>query len=232
MSAPVLTPRPARRPGPGRPASGRSVTATRTPTTNAKGATARTSTARPTTARGAAARTSTASPATGRGATARSSTAAVTAREAAGATWTGRATGGAATARATAPRPASRSGATAAARPRMRVVTRPDVGPRRVGFAITCTAVLGTLMLALLLLNVAISANAFTMAELQTHQGLLVDRQQSLEQQLLVSSAPAALAEKARGLGMVPAPQTIVIAPDGTGAPPVTEPDDGAADDG
>jgi len=109
----------------------------------------------------------------------------------------------------------------------MRVVTRPDLGPHRVGFAITCTALLGTLMLGLLLLNVAISGNAFTLAELQSQQGLLVDQQQSLEQQLLVRSAPSALAGQARGLGMVPAPQTIVIAPDGTGAPPIPEPGEG-----
>lgn len=107
-----------------------------------------------------------------------------------------------------------------APRPRMRVVERPELGPRRLGFAVSCTALLGSLMLGLLLLNVAISGNAFTVAELQSERSLLVDRQQSLEQSLLVRAAPSALASRARGLGMVPAPQTIVLAPDGTGAPP------------
>ncbi len=132
------------------------------------------------------------------------------------------ATARSATARSATARPAPRTSPDP--RPRMRVVTRPDLGPRRVGFALTCTAVLGALMLGLLLLNVAISGNAFTIAELQSRQGVLVDQQQSLEQQLLVRSSPSALADQARGLGMVPAPQTIVIAPDGTGAPPVEEP--------
>jgi hypothetical protein len=106
-------------------------------------------------------------------------------------------------------------------RPRMRVVQRPDVAPRHIGFAVSCIALLGALMLGLLLLNVAISGNAFTVAELQAERSLLVDQQQSLEQRLLVQSSPASLAARARGLGMVPAPQTIVLAPDGTGAPPV-----------
>lgn len=109
----------------------------------------------------------------------------------------------------------------AAPRPRMRVVERPELGPRRLGFAVSCTALLGSLMLGLLLLNVAISGNAFTLAELQSERSVLVDRQQALEQTLLVRSAPSALASRARGLGMVPAPQTIVLQPDGTGAPPV-----------
>lgn len=159
-------------------------------------------------------------------------------------------TGRAGSSRAGSPVPAARSGAAAAAaragragataaavttartgatrqpvdpRPRMRVVERPDLAPRRIGFAVTVTALLGTLMLGLLLLNVAISGNAFTLAELKSEHGLLVDQQQSLEQQLLVESAPASLAEKATRLGMVPAPQTIVLEADGTGAPPLVE---------
>lgn len=139
---------------------------------------------------------------------------------------------------ALAPRPASRPGAArptrpAAARasarvvapaPRMRVVERPDLAPRRIGFAVSCSVLLGVLMLGLLLLNVAISGNAFTVADLRSDRGLLVDRQQALEQQLLVEAAPATLAARARALGMVPAPQTIVLAPDGSGAPPPPPP--------
>jgi len=74
-------------------------------------------------------------------------------------------------------------------------------------------------MLGLLLLNVAISGNAFTVSELQSERGVLRDQQQSLEQQLLVQGSPSSLSSRARGLGMVPAPQVIVLAPDGTGVP-------------
>ncbi|MFC7163928.1 hypothetical protein ACFQL5_16695, partial [Aquipuribacter hungaricus] len=109
----------------------------------------------------------------------------------------------------------------AAPRTRMRVLERPRTAGRRVGFAVSCTAVLTALMLGLLLLNVAISGNAFTVAELQSQRGVLVDQQQALEQQLLLEGAPSSLAARARALGMVPAPQVLVLAPDGTGAPPV-----------
>lgn len=108
----------------------------------------------------------------------------------------------------------------AAGRARVRVVERPEVGSRRIGFAVTCSALLGTLMLGLLLLNVAISGNAFTVADLQSQRSLLVDQQQSLEQQLLLQNSPASLAARARALGMVPAAQVLVLAPDGTGAAP------------
>ena len=105
-------------------------------------------------------------------------------------------------------------------RTRMRVLEQPRTAGRRVGFALTCTAVLGALMLGLLLLNVAISGNAFTVAELQSQRGVLREQQQSREQQLLVQGSPSSLSSRARGLGMVPAPQVIVLSPDGTGSPP------------
>ncbi|WP_336924208.1 hypothetical protein [Aquipuribacter sp. SD81] len=129
-------------------------------------------------------------------------------------------------------RPADRPGGRAAPRPRargpqpqatpsLRVLARPEVTPRRVGFALTCTALLGALMVALLLLNVAISGNAFTLSELGAQRGVLADRQQSLEHDLQVASSPGGLADRAGALGMVPAPAPVVLQPDGTGAPPL-----------
>ncbi len=207
MSAPALAPRPAR-PAPGRPAGGRTTRpaagnrqpgartgATRTGTT-------RTGDARNGGARTGATRTGPAQVPAARTGVARSGDVVGT-------------RGSAATARAlpqTAPEQA---------RPRMRVVERPDLAPHRVGFLLGCTALLGVLMLGLLLLNVAISGNAFTLSELDSERVLLVESQQSLEQQLLVESAPASLAAKATRLGMGPAQQTIVLESDGTGAPPV-----------
>jgi len=118
------------------------------------------------------------------------------------------------------PRP-SGAGLAGSGRTRMRVLEQPRTTGRRAGFVLTCTATLGALMLGLLLLNVAISGNAFTVAELQSQRGVLRDQQQALEQQLLVQGSPSSLSSRARGLGMVPAPQVIVLAPDATGAPPV-----------
>ncbi|WP_380168561.1 hypothetical protein [Jannaschia sp. R86511] len=202
MSAPALAPssRPAR-PGPERSTPGRS--------TQARPAPGRPASGRTPAGRAPAGRTPSGRTAPGRAASARAASARAV---------VGVAVGRAATARAL-PRPA----APAEPRPRMRVLTRPDAGPRRMGFALTCTALLAGLMLGLLLLNVAISGNAFTMAELQSQRSLLVDQQQALEQQLLVRSSPQALAGQARELGMVPAPQVLVIAPDGTGASPLPE---------
>ena len=116
-------------------------------------------------------------------------------------------------------RRAAGSGLAGSARARLRVLEQPQTSGRRARFALTCTAVLGALMLGLLLLNVAISGNAFTVADLKSQRGILQDRQQSLEQQLLLQESPSSLSSRARGLGMVPAPQVIVLAPDGTGVP-------------
>ncbi|MFC5382234.1 hypothetical protein [Aquipuribacter nitratireducens] len=125
-------------------------------------------------------------------------------------------------------RPSGRAGAperTPQQAPGLRVLVRPEVGPRRLGFALTCTGLLGLLMLALLLLNVAISANAFALADLQQQRTVLAEQRQSLEQQVLLAESPGALADRARALGMAPAPHPVVLAPDGTGAPPLTSDD-------
>lgn len=215
MSAPALTPRPVVRPAPGRPPTARTAQA-RSPQARpgqARSTKARSGDARPTQARSTQARSTQARSGNARSAQGTSvpGGSAAQGRVAAG-------LGAAATAAALR---VSALPSRAEARPRMRVVERPDLAPRRAGFVVACTALLGALMLGLLLLNVAISGNAFTLAELQSQRGLLVDRQQALEQELLLQSSPGAVAEAAGQLGMVPAPQTIVLAPDGTGAPPV-----------
>ena len=202
MSAPALAPRPTptrptspvRRAAPARPAAR---------STSARPASARTTPARSTSARPASARDASGSGASVRGASARagSSRAAASVQ------------GSSALALQAPERVGQRAGAT-----RVRMVERPEVGVRRIGFAVSCTALLGALMLGLLLLNVAISGNAFTIADLQSQRSLLVDQQQSLEQQLLLENSPASLAARARDLGMAPATQVLVLSSDGTGA--------------
>lgn len=202
MSAPALAPRPTptrptspvRRAAPARPAAR---------STSARSTTTRSTTARTTPARGSSVPVQTA-----RGASAR----------AGGSRAAAAVQGSSALALQAPDRAGQRAGHGAT---RVRVVERPELGARRIGFAVSCTALLGALMLGLLLLNVAISGNAFTISDLQSQRSLLVDQQQSLEQQLLLENSPASLAARARALGMVPAQQVLVLAPDGTGAAPV-----------
>ncbi len=94
------------------------------------------------------------------------------------------------------------------------MVTPEQRRPSGAGFVLSCVGVLLAMMLGLLLLNVAISGSAFTLAELDGRRSLLADSSQALQQRVAAESAPASLADKAARLGMVPAPQTIVLAPD------------------
>lgn len=97
--------------------------------------------------------------------------------------------------------------------PSLVVVSPVGAASGNAGFALTCIGVLAAMMLGLLLLNVAISGNAFTLHELDNRSAVLADSQQALEQRLAAESAPASLAAKAAALGMVPAPETLVLAP-------------------
>lgn len=95
--------------------------------------------------------------------------------------------------------------------PALVVVAPPAPRPSGLGFVLTCMAVLVAMMLGLLLLNVAISGNAFILAELSSARSVLTDDQQARQQLLARESAPESLAAKAQALGMVPAPTTLVL---------------------
>lgn len=97
--------------------------------------------------------------------------------------------------------------------PSLVVVSPVGATSSNAGFVLTCVGVLAAMMLGLLLLNVAISGNAFTLAELDSRSAVLADSQQALQQRLAAESTPASLAAKAAALGMVPAPETLVLAP-------------------
>jgi hypothetical protein len=84
-------------------------------------------------------------------------------------------------------------------------------------------AVLTLGLIGLLLLNTALQQGSFALDELETKTATLRDRQTALAEDVAARGAPAALAEQARRLGMVPVedPQFVQV--------PKTDHTDGAA---
>jgi hypothetical protein len=70
-------------------------------------------------------------------------------------------------------------------------------------FVVLVLALLGGGLVGLLLLNTTLAQGAFTLRDLQRSGVLLSERQQALAQQLADEQEPAALARRARALGMV-----------------------------
>ena len=87
-----------------------------------------------------------------------------------------------------------------------RVLTAvPSAAPSHGGMLIVCAGLLLSGLLTLLFLNTALAEGSFKVHELQRTTGELADAQAALEQQLTAVSSPAALADQASRLGMVPA---------------------------
>lgn len=74
----------------------------------------------------------------------------------------------------------------------------------RTPFVLLIVVLLGAGMLALLLLNASVNQGSFELSELRRQTQELTDRQQGLQAEVDGFSAPDALAERARELGMVP----------------------------
>ena len=89
-------------------------------------------------------------------------------------------------------------------RPALRLVLTPRVAAARLPFALLVAAILGSGLVALLMLHTLAAQDGFTLHKLQRQSAGLAD----LEQQLTVANqqaqAPSSLAARARGLGMVP----------------------------
>lgn len=90
-----------------------------------------------------------------------------------------------------------------APRPVLTVV--PAAGPSHGGMLIVCAGLLLSGLLGLLLLNMSMAEGSFRVHELQSTAGELADAEVALEQSITAVSAPAALAEQASRMGMVPA---------------------------
>ncbi|GAA1920137.1 hypothetical protein GCM10009716_31000 [Streptomyces sodiiphilus] len=105
----------------------------------------------------------------------------------------------------------------------------------RTPFVLLVVVLLGSGMLGLLLLNAAVNEGSFELSKLKRETQELTDEQQALQAEVDAFSAPAALAERARRMGMVPGGPPAFLSPDGTvlgdaspaPAPPQEEPQNG-----
>jgi hypothetical protein len=93
---------------------------------------------------------------------------------------------------------------TRASRPALRLVAAPRAAAARLPFALLVAAILGSGLVALLMLHTLAAQDGFTLHKLQKQSAGLAD----LEQQLTVANqqaqAPSSLAARARAIGMVP----------------------------
>ena len=98
-------------------------------------------------------------------------------------------------------------------KPALAVVPARRPQPVRGAFAGVVAAVLGLGLLALLGLNTLLGQNAFVIQDLRQQTAQLSDREEALRQEVAELEAPARLADQARALGMVPAPQPAFVDP-------------------
>jgi hypothetical protein len=100
----------------------------------------------------------------------------------------------------------SRPRRTAAPRPAapLKVVAGRTGEASRGGFVVVCLLALVLGSLSILLLNTSRAKGAFELRDLQATSDTLADTEDSLQHSIAAQAAPAALAERARRLGMVP----------------------------
>jgi hypothetical protein len=89
--------------------------------------------------------------------------------------------------------------------PRPVLTAVPSAAPSHGGMLVTCASLLLCGLLAVLLLNMAMAEGSFDVHELQRSAGELAEAEAALEQEITAVSSPAALAEAASRMGMVPA---------------------------
>lgn len=88
--------------------------------------------------------------------------------------------------------------------------------PTRAPFVILISALLAAGLVALLLLNTLLAQDSFAMHALQKQTATLSDDEQALAQAVAREQTPQSLAQRAAGLGMVPAPNPVFrMGPDG-----------------
>jgi hypothetical protein len=91
--------------------------------------------------------------------------------------------------------------------PRLRLVRAPQVTSSPVPFAALCGLVLVSALLGALVLNTSMARCSYEAHALQIKLAEQARIEQSLSSQLAEREAPEALADAARALGMVPAPE-------------------------
>ena len=97
------------------------------------------------------------------------------------------------------------------AAPRLRVVAPPARARARAGVTVLCLVLLATGLVGLLVLNINLSHGSYTLHDLQLQQTQLQEQQAALQEQLDALQTPQNLAQRARGLGMVPAPRSAFL---------------------
>lgn len=75
-------------------------------------------------------------------------------------------------------------------------------------FSIVLVSLLITGLMSLLLINTMLTANSFTLHDLQQQSRALSDREQALSEELVRTESPESLSVRARELGMVPSATT------------------------
>ncbi|AWW40028.1 MULTISPECIES: hypothetical protein [Streptomyces] len=86
----------------------------------------------------------------------------------------------------------------------------------RTPFVLLVVLLLGGGLIALLVLNSALSEGSFQLDDLHKETKSLTDEQQALQRDIDAYSAPEALQRRAGELGMVPGGDPVFLAPDGT----------------
>ncbi|PSL04229.1 septum formation initiator [Haloactinopolyspora alba] len=104
-----------------------------------------------------------------------------------------------------------RARSSAPRRPTLRSVPTGANRMPRAPFVVLVLLVLGVGLIGLLLLNTALQQGSFELEELQAETAELRDRQTTLAERVAERSAPDALAEQARRLGMVPADDPVFL---------------------
>jgi outer membrane biosynthesis protein TonB len=136
--------------------------------------------------------------------------AAAAARRATARTATARAATARATRTGTAPSPRR-----APARPSLRVVTPVPSRAPRAPFVLFSMLLVGLGLVGLLVLNTVVAQDAFTLHDLDRNAASLAEREQRLRQEVAALEAPAAVADRAHKLGLVPAGDPVFLTADG-----------------
>ena len=117
--------------------------------------------------------------------------------------------------RAPAKAPAKKAPARPTQRPNLRVVTPVQSRAPRAPFLLFSILLVGSGLVALLFLNTVVAQDAFTLHDLDASMAELAEREQRLRQEIASLEAPDDLAQRARGLGLVPAGDPVFVTPDG-----------------
>lgn len=111
------------------------------------------------------------------------------------------------------PRPRTASKSSAKPALPLRLVAPVRSQAKRAPFVVVVLSVLGVGLVGLILISTVLQAQAFEIAKLQSQATELEIRQQGLEQDVERLQAPANVAERATGLGMVPNANPVFLDP-------------------